>query len=322
MRPPHAPALALALALLCAALIPPAASADDGFFEPADYAVLSIEKVNDKPFVARIRHRFTGRVYDYVPGDALGPAVIRQVTDEGVTLADRLTKRTWHLPVPHAELERKLMEKARDQHKVLFDEARRLYKVGQARSASERLKEAVALAPGFKEAHLLLAIIYHEHRLYKDAFRHYRETVSIDPKAHRAFYNMAQMFFETNNFNEALYYLRRALAVKPDYEKALNLYSAVQDEIELSKKSRGSMQSMQERERQREKIKSDMQRVADEIRELKADLEELRLADQTTMSANERKEFKEKEESLKMQLGVKEKFYEIQSSQLQRMLEE
>lgn len=304
--------------LAAAALLLPAAplSAADGFFEPGDYAVLSIEKVNEKPFVARIRHVFSGRVYDYVPGDALGQAVLKAVTEEGVVLADRLTKREYHLPVPRETLERRLQEKSRDQHKILFDEARRLYKVGQAKSAADRLKEAVRLHPGFKEAHFLLAIIYHEHRLYKDAFRHYRETVSLEPKNHRAFYNLAQMFNETGNFPEAIYYLRRALAVKPDYEKALNLYSSVQDEIDRAKKSTGSMQSMQERERQREKIKADMQKAADEIREMKAEMEEIKAGGKTD------KETKEKQESLRMQLEVKEKFYEVQSGQLQRLLEQ
>lgn len=311
--------------LAAAALLFPAAPlrASDGFFEPGDYAVLSIEKVNEKPFVARIRHVFTGRVYDYVPGDTLGPTLLKAVTEEGVVLEDRLTRREYHLPVPRETLERRLQEKSRDQHKILFDEARRLYKVGQAKSAADRLKEAVRIHPGFRDAHFLLAIIYHEHRLYRDAFRHYRETVSLDPKNHRAYYNIAQMFNETANFPEAIYYLRRSLAVKPDYEKALNLYSSVQDEIDRAKKSTGSMQSVQERERQREKLKADMQKAADEIRELKAEMEEIteRLKE-PGKPAKETQEMKEKQESVRMQLEVKEKFYEIQSGQLQRLLEQ
>jgi hypothetical protein len=147
----------LALALLLSAA--PAARAYDEFFEPADYSVLAIEKVNGKPFVARIKHVFTGRSYDYVPGDALGPTFIREVGDTQVTLVDRLTRREYLLPVPRSTLDRQLEEKERDRHKVLFDEAKRLFKVGQSKSASDALKEAVKLSPGFKDAHFLLGII-------------------------------------------------------------------------------------------------------------------------------------------------------------------
>ena len=308
---PRLAAFPLALALLLHAAPAPAS---DEFFEPGDYAVLSIEKVNGKPFVARIRHVFTGRAYDYVPGDFLGPTQIREVGETQVTLVDRLTRREYLLPVPRSTLDRKLEEKERDRHKVLFDEARRLFKIGQSKSAADLLKDALRLSPGFKDAHFLLGIIYHENRLYKDAFRHYREVVSLDPKNHRAYYNLAQLFAETGNPNEALYYLRRALGVKPDYERALNLYSSVQDELEAARRSKGSMQQMQERERRKESLKGTMSTLAEEIRALKADLEEIKISGKTDKAT------KEREDDIKQQLIVKERLYEIQSKELEKLL--
>lgn len=319
MTPRLLAAVALACALLHAA--PPPARAYDEFFEPADYAVLSIEKVNGKPFVARIKNVFTGRAYDYVPGDALGPTFIREVGENQVTLVDRLTRREYLLPVPRTTLDRQLEEKERDRHKVLFDEARRLFKIGQSKSASDKLKEALKLSPGFRDGHFLLAIIYHENRLYKDAFRHYREVASIDPKNHRAYYNLAQLFAETGNPNEAIYYLRRALGVKPDYERALNLYSSVQDQIEEARRSKGSMQQMQERERRRESLKAAMATLADEIRTLKADLEEQKIAAaDPKRSAKEKAADKARGEEIGQSLQVKERLYEIQAKELEKLL--
>lgn len=305
--------LIIGLLLLLAAV--PAAAFDE-FFEPGDWSVLAIEKVGGKPFVARIRNAFTGRAFDYVPGDAVGPTVIREVTETQVVLEEALTKKQYFLPVPKSTLDRQFDEKARDRHKVLFDEARRLFKIGQSKSAAGQLKEALTLNPGFKDAHFLLGIIYHENRLYKDAFRQYREVVTIDPKNFRAFYNLAQLFSETGNFNESLYYLRKALAVKPDYEKALNLYSSVQDEIDRAKKSSGSMLSMQEREAKKEKLKADMQKVADEIRQIKGDLEEIKIEKKTDAETKARKE------TLEAALLVKTRLYEFQSKQLEQLLAE
>lgn len=299
---------------ICCVLLVGANFAD--YFDPADFAVLTIEKVDGNPFAAKIRNRLNGRSYDFVLGDELGPTKIVEMTDDHVVLEDRLTKHQYHLPVPIGKLEEKMVQKEREEFRVKYDEARRLFRIGKGRSAVEMLKNVLEINPGYMDAHFLLAIIYHENHLYKDAFLHYKEVVTIDPKNHRAYYNIAQIFTETANFKEALYYVRKALYIQPDYEKALNLYAQVQDELEQLAKREGTLQSVEEREKQKMKVQADMQRVGGEVQELTAQVDELK--------AKKKPDGKDKErlKNLQEQLNVKQRLYDYQSKQLKKLLDE
>ena len=95
---------------------------------------------------------------------------------------------------------------------------------------------------------------------------HYKEVITIDPKEYRAYYNMAQIFNETENYKEALYYVRKALQLNPDYERGLNLYASVTDELEKRRKKEGSLQSVAARQKRKEKLKKNIKKLADTIR--------------------------------------------------------
>ena len=290
----------------------------DEVFDPSDYSVISIENVNNVPFVAKIRNNIVGRTYDFVPGDYIGPHKMIKVTENNIVLEDKLTKKKYFLPVPISYLEEKMTQKAKEEHQLLFEEAKRLFRIGKAKSAAKKLIEAIKGNPGYESAHFLLAIIYHENRLYKDAFLHYKEAVPINPKKYRAYYNMAQLFSETGNFKEALYYVRKTLVLKPDYEKGLNLYANIMDEIEQEEKEKGTMQSVAERQRKKEKVKSNVKRIADQIRKIKIEIEVM-----NTLKKKEKmtKENKKKLQILEDDLKVKESNYDSQTERLKKLME-
>jgi tetratricopeptide (TPR) repeat protein len=289
----------------------------DTIFDPEDYVVKKIENIDNKPFVATIKNRLIGRTYDFVVGDYLGPCKIVEITKDNVVVQEPLSRTQYYLPVPIRKIEKEITKKERDKYKVLFDEAKRLFKIGKAKSAAEKLLKSIKLNPNYKKSHFLLAIIYQENKLYKDAFMHYKEVITIDPKEYRAYYNMAQIFNETENYKEALYYVRKALQLNPDYERGLNLYASVTDELEKRRKKEGSLQSVAARQKRKEKLKKNIKKLADTIRKLKTDLINL----QSGKNANSKK-VKKEVELIKEQLDIKKRLYDYQTKQLEKLMEQ
>jgi septal ring factor EnvC (AmiA/AmiB activator) len=126
---------------------------------------------------------------------------------------------------------------------------------------------------------------------------------------------MAQIFNETENYKESLYYVRKSLQLKPDYERGLNLYASVVDELEQKEKKEGSMQSVAARRRQKEKLKNNIEKIADSIRKLKTAV--ITLESSKKMDDKKKKEL----ENLNNQLEVKERLYNYQTKQLQKLME-
>jgi tetratricopeptide (TPR) repeat protein len=92
----------------------------------------------------------------------------------------------------------------------------------QPDNAEQCWRKAVALAPGFAEAHYELAVLLQENKRVAEAIPAYRLALQMAPRDAQVLNNLGSALATLGQLDEALQRFDEALAVKPDYAKALH----------------------------------------------------------------------------------------------------
>lgn len=252
-------------------------------FDPADLVLLKVEKVDGKPFLALIKNLHTGRQFEYVKGDFIGPLEVRSIDDMQVELRERLSQRKFVLALSIDRVNKKAETMSKDQYDLLFDKAVLIYKSGDVKLALELLLKVVEAKPHYEEALFFLAYVYHENKYYKEAYDYYLRVVRENPRNYKCMYNMAEILAANQKNNDAVFMLKKCLALRPDYEKALELHRTIMDEIEYQKnKMKENSQDEKTRKRKIEELKKSVADYAEALAKLEKELAEAKKARKKT----------------------------------------
>ncbi|HNY13331.1 MAG TPA: CDC27 family protein [Candidatus Wallbacteria bacterium] len=275
--------LFLASSLICVAPIAPVHAGDEQppqyvpeerlDFDPADLALLKVERVDGKPFLALIKNLHTGRQFEYVKGDFIGPLEVYSIDEMQVELRERLSMRKFMLALPIERVNKKAETMVKDEYELLYDKAVLVYKNGDVKLALELLLKVVEAKPHYEEALFFLAYVYHENKYYKEAYDYYLRVVRENPRNYKCMYNMAEILAANQKNNDAIFMLKKCLSIRPDYEKALELYNTIMDELDYQKnKQKENSQDEKTRRRKMEELKKSVSDYAEAIKKLEADL--------------------------------------------------
>jgi len=252
-------------------------------FDPADLALLKVEKVDGKPFLALIKNMHTGRQFEYVKGDFIGSLEVFSIDEMQVELRERLSQRKFMLALPIDRVNKKAETMAKDQYQLLFDKAVIIYKSGDVKLALELLLKVVEAKPQYEEALFFLAYVYHENKYYKEAYDYYLRVARENPRNYKCMYNMAEILAANGKNNDAVFMLKKCLSIRPDYEKALGLYRVISDEIDYQKnKQKENSQDEKTKKRKIEELKTFISGYAEALKKLEADLAEAKKARKKT----------------------------------------
>ncbi len=271
-------------AAVCASDEPPQYVPDERLdFDPADLALLKVEKVDGKPFLALIKNMHTGRQFEYVTGDFIGPLEVFSIGEMQVELRERLSQRKFTLSLPIDRVNKKAETMAKDQYDLMFDKAVLVYKSGDVKFALELLLKVVEAKPHYEEALFFLAYVYHENKYYKEAYDYYLRVARENPRNYKCMYNMAEILAANQKNNDAVFMLKKCLSIRPDYEKALGLYRTITDEIDYQKnKKKENSQDEKIKKRKIEELKIFISGYAEALKKLEADLAEAKKARKKT----------------------------------------
>jgi predicted O-linked N-acetylglucosamine transferase (SPINDLY family) len=98
---------------------------------------------------------------------------------------------------------------------------------GRADEAEASYLEALALHPGFAEAHFKLGNIYNARRQFTKAEACYRRAIDIDPTYVKAHYNLGNALRDQSRPTEAEASFRRIMEIDPSYTAASNNLGAM-----------------------------------------------------------------------------------------------
>jgi len=271
-------------AAVCASDEPPQYVPEERLdFDPADLALLKVEKVDGKPFLALIKNMHTGRQFEYVTGDFIGPLEVFSIGEMQVELRERLSQRKFTLSLPIDRVNKKAETMAKDQYDLMFDKAVLVYKSGDVKLALELLLKVVEAKPHYEEALFFLAYVYHENKYYKEAYDYYLRVARENPRNYKCMYNMAEILAANQKNNDAVFMLKKCLSIRPDYEKALGLYRTITDEIDYQKnKKKENSQDEKIKKRKIEELKIFISGYAEALKKLEADLAEAKKARKKT----------------------------------------
>lgn len=106
-----------------------------------------------------------------------------------------------------------------ESHKTRGDEC---LAAGAADAATDHYRRALAIDPGFAQAHAALGDALRESRDFGAAALSYRKALELDDSLAQAHYGLGVTLLERSDFQNATVYFRNALARAPQYTKAHN----------------------------------------------------------------------------------------------------
>lgn len=86
----------------------------------------------------------------------------------------------------------------------LFGEGLRAFTMYEGKKASDLLKKALAIDPGFVDAWMLLADLYEGNEQYEEAYQIYEKVITISPDFQIPYYKLASAQLKTGEYEKAL----------------------------------------------------------------------------------------------------------------------
>lgn len=99
---------------------------------------------------------------------------------------------------------------------VLFYEGSRLMDEDEAAAAEKAFRQALAIFPGFAEAHANLGLLLDRNGDAEEAEAHYRRALKIDPQLTQSYLNLGALLERQKRFAEAEAIYRQLLVLEPE----------------------------------------------------------------------------------------------------------
>jgi tetratricopeptide (TPR) repeat protein len=125
-----------------------------------------------------------------------------------------------------------LLHKVPKQAKKAFERAAKLSKARKHAEAARELERAIAVDPGFAEAHVNLGAQYYLLNRLQDAQRLLRRATELDPSSAGGFSNLAAVELLRGDLVSAEQHARRALSLSPGNEPAKRIFDSAYRKIQ------------------------------------------------------------------------------------------
>ncbi|HZS04131.1 MAG TPA: tetratricopeptide repeat protein [Blastocatellia bacterium] len=105
---------------------------------------------------------------------------------------------------------------------AMFDQAEELHQKGLHDGAIEKLGQALAVRPGFAEAHNLLGVCYDDKAMYGAAQNEYQQAIKIESGNPRFLNNLGYSYYLAGDDRNAIKWFQKALKTTPDDKRLHN----------------------------------------------------------------------------------------------------